>query len=393
MKKILFILLSFVSLIGRPQSYESAYRLLNQDTVKEVHSLSERQVENAGRMLERVRKIVIIDSISVGKEKVLEAFRLPRSAGRFLKPEMVTRLTGFKNQGMGTGFSNETVETVLWSEPDSLGRQRIVESVKLIDGNWSEPMWASLVLNGSTEEEDSLNMANAAYPFLLDNGLTLYYASDSEASIGGYDIFIATRDSSTGDYLMPQNVGMPFNSPYDDYLMAIDEQNGIGWWVTDRNQIPGKLTVYVYKLPEGRENIAEDEDPVPAARIDNYKANWTEENRKEIESLLQTVATLSADPFRENDFELQVPGGKHYRFWSDFKNPKAAEEMKKYVRQQKTLATKETELKKLRKDFSSDKNNTETAGKIISLEKETSQIKANLKKQLSDIYKLEFKNR
>ena len=34
----------------------------------------------------------------------------------------------------------------------------------------------------------------------------------------GYDIFVTRYNTNTYSYLMPENVGMPFNSPYNDYM-------------------------------------------------------------------------------------------------------------------------------------------------------------------------------
>ena len=64
---------------------------------------------------------------------------------------------------------------------------------------------------------------NADYPYVLTDGITIYYASDGPGSMGGYDIFVTRYNTNTDSYLMPENVGMPFNSPYNDYMYVIDE--------------------------------------------------------------------------------------------------------------------------------------------------------------------------
>ena len=80
---------------------------------------------------------------------------------------------------------------------------------------------------------------------MMSDGITLYYANDGDNTLGGYDIFM-TRKGDDGRFLQPQNIGMPYNSPYDDYMLAIDEVTGAGWWATDRNQIPDSVTIYVF---------------------------------------------------------------------------------------------------------------------------------------------------
>lgn len=356
----------------------------------------ERELNSAKRMLERVQKIVLLDSITVDKGELLGAYRLPKSAGRLLTPEAVSEITGYDLGPSGYGHSNEMGETMIWSAADSTGNQRIVESIRLIDGSWSEPMWASTVLNDSAVGEEGEEPAeyNAICPFLLDDGLTLYYASDNEESIGGLDLFLATRNSSTGDYLKPSNMGMPFNSPADDYMLAIDELNGIGWWATDRNHIPGKATVYVYMLPQGRENISEEEDAVNEARIADFQSHWTEENDGRINELIAVIDEIDPDPFREPDFILPIPGGSHYRFWNDFKNPKAAEAMQTYLATAEELKAKEKELVNLRRTYHDGKKDGQTVNRIRGLESQTEKLRETERKQLSDIYRLEFsKNR
>ena len=93
--------------------------------------------------------------------------------------------------------------------------------------------------------------------------------------MGGYDIFETVRDAATGEYMPPSNVGMPFNSPYDDFLLVTDEQNGVGWWATDRNSLEDMVTLYVYMLPEMRRNVdPESDDLMSLARLSEYKLTW-----------------------------------------------------------------------------------------------------------------------
>lgn len=97
------------------------------------------------------------------------------------------------------------------------------EGFRLGDGSWSEPT--------PLFDED----VDAAFPFMLSDGCTFYFASRSEQGLGGYDIFRSYRDSDTGEFQNPVNMGLPYNSPADDYMLAIDEYTGAGWWATDRN--------------------------------------------------------------------------------------------------------------------------------------------------------------
>ena len=81
---------------------------------------------------------------------------------------------------------------------------------------------------------------------------------------------VATRDAADGEFLQPQNLGMPYNSPFDDYLLAVDELNGVGWWATDRKQLGDSLTVFLFKVNDLRRNYSpEDENLTAFARVDD----------------------------------------------------------------------------------------------------------------------------
>ena len=56
------------------------------------------------------------------------------------------------------------------------------------------------------------------YPSMNSDGITLYFAAKGEASLGGYDIFITRYDAEDGSYLKPDNMGLPFNSPFNEYM-------------------------------------------------------------------------------------------------------------------------------------------------------------------------------
>ena len=127
-------------------------------------------------------------------------------------------------------------------QPDST--LSILSRNKLLD-KWSD----GSLLPGSINEA-----MNADYPYVLTDGITIYYASDGPGSMGGYDIFVTRYNTNTDSYLMPENVGMPFNSPYNDYMYVIDEFNDLGWFASDRYQPEGKVCIYVF-IPNSSKQV------------------------------------------------------------------------------------------------------------------------------------------
>lgn len=120
----------------------------------------------------------------------------------------------------------------------------LVTRIRLGDDTYSEE-----------ESIDDLNtMYDDSYPFLLTDGVTFYFASNEEdRTLGGYDIFVTKYNINTDEYSDPEQLPMPFNSPYNDYMMAIDEVNHVGWFASDRYQPEGKVCIYIFlyeKTPE-----------------------------------------------------------------------------------------------------------------------------------------------
>ena len=80
----------------------------------------------------------------------------------------------------------------------------------------------------------------------MADGVTLYFAAQGVNSMGGYDIFMSTFDLDKGVFYSPENIGLPFNSTANDYLLAIDDINHLGWLVTDRRQPEDKVCIYTF---------------------------------------------------------------------------------------------------------------------------------------------------
>lgn len=60
------------------------------------------------------------------------------------------------------------------------------------------------------------------FPFIANDGVTLYYASDGLQGMGGLDIFMSK--SFNGVFSKPQNLGETINSNLDDFAYVIDDK-------------------------------------------------------------------------------------------------------------------------------------------------------------------------
>ena len=182
-------------------------------------------------MREMTQQIIIIDSIVADKDQLLSQLRLSDETGR-----IVSSVDFFGEGDSTTVFINEMGNKAYLSQPDDSLHQQLCTS-DLLGGEWSKPQ----LLKGISE-----GISEAAYPFMLADGTTFYFAGKGEESIGGYDIFMTRYDARSNSFLKPENIGMPFNSEANDYLFAIDEYAHIGYFVSDRRQPEGKACLYIF---------------------------------------------------------------------------------------------------------------------------------------------------
>lgn len=239
----------------------------------------ENKTNIAMNAFERVQEIVVIDTIIVPRGAFYRAIKLPSSAGR------IGRSADLKIKGQSdineVSYINEDSDYLITPMEDESGNLTLLEHRLLLDGTW-ETLDA---LKGDFEKD-----GDYAFPFLSADGQTLYFANNGEGSMGGFDLFVAQKEPITGESLQPLNLGMPFNSPYDDLMMAIDEENGIGWWASDRNQPGGDITIFIYILDDIRKNYSSDNVNLKEfAIIPDFKSTWKEGDEEKYGKILSKV--------------------------------------------------------------------------------------------------------
>lgn len=242
----------------------------------------ETELSIASNAFERVQKVVIIDSISIDESNFFKAYKLANTAGGI--GPVSSYLSNVNMPGKEIGFISEGGDYSVFPQINSDGDKRLMEANLLLDGQWEIR---------ETLEGDFDKSGDYMFPFMSGDGQTLYFANDGEESMGGFDLFVAQKDPLTGEFLQPLNLGMPFNSPYDDYMLALDEETGVGWWATNRNSKDGTVTIFVYLIEDIRKNYSPDIDELPElAKVSDYKATWEEGKEKEYRSMLEKIKNL-----------------------------------------------------------------------------------------------------
>ena len=340
-----------------------------ESTLSATAAKSYAKLKHINEMFNSVEKIQIFDSINVNKSEFMKFYKLSKETGTINTSEVLPTDLKIATPEV---FITQSGNRMIWSMPDSTGCIRLAESYRLADGNWDH---ASLL------PENLNNGGNAAYPFVMTDGTTIYYANNGENSLGGYDIFMSRKDFTSGEYLNPQNIGFPYNSPYDDYMYVMDEMTGIGWWATDRNQLGDKVTIYMFKSNDVRQNYNSDEDDVYSlAAVRSIKDSWEED--ADYSSLKETIADLAAESeTQENEFAaFQIKNGVSYTRYDNFKSSEAESLMHKRESLALQLADNKKNLKELRykyaKASTSVRSQLETS--ILKLEKTVEKNVADL---------------
>lgn len=216
-----------------------------------------RQANMGADMLRGTEKVLFVDSFKVARSKVLEALHLGPDAGRMVMwSQIAGNMSGLPAEVGSMAYVNDWRGRAYFSAASKKGEAKQLYETYRQGDSWGTPVRLEGVgLEGSDED----------FPFVMPDGVTVYFAAKGEESLGGYDIFVTRYNADSRQYLKAENVGMPFNSPANDYMMVIDEANRLGWLVTDRRQKPDSACVYVFVPKETREGF-----------------EWSEENNAEV---------------------------------------------------------------------------------------------------------------
>ncbi len=339
----------------------------------EVEALRGR-IDAARNMLDRVEKIVVVDSIAVDKEDFLRAYRLSREAGSLRSVDALPQ--GMEAAEPTAVYVTPAADRMIWAAPDANENFRLVQTFRLDDGSWEEPRPLGDALGEG---------ADANYPFLMPDGVTLYFASDGENSLGGYDIFLSRFDGE--QFLQPQNVGMPYNSPYDDYMMAVDEATGAGWWATDRNRLDDSITIYIFVPQELRINYPVDTPSLPQFALLTSVA-VTQQSGDERTAVFDRIneALSQPKPVAVPSVRLSLPDGRVVTASSQLHSQQARSLMNRYVDALRNLESCTKRLDQLRKDYKSD---TTLAASIRQAESEESNLRRNAARLRNEVISAE----
>ncbi len=293
------------------------------------------QMERANKMLSKTENVQIIDSVIVDKADFLSRINLSKESG------LIT--SGMDNSSASSIYTNERKDKRYYAKKSDKSVFQIYTESKLMN-DWTDETKLPEPVNTTSDSN---------YPFVLSDGVTMYYASN-ENSIGGYDLFITRYNTTTKTYLNPEQLGMPFNSIYNDYLLAVDELNEVGYFASDRFQEPGKVIIYTF-IPNPEKILLETEDKTilrNRARITSIKDTWKLGNN--YATLLGKIKNQTASSGKEakKDFTFVINDNIVYHTLSDFESDSAKDLFLKYQSLEKAYNSGEKKLEQDRLEYS-----------------------------------------
>jgi hypothetical protein len=223
---------------------------------KAVATMKTKNNNNAGRqlfntLLPATAKVMFIDSMVVAKNDFLSHIPLNAESGKL-------SVKNRKGKDFLAQYETELGDRRFYALGDTASTALYMQTK--VGNDWGQQ---SCLADISDEDYHWQN-----YPFLCADGVTLFFSATGPNSVGGRDIFMTSYDSDKDEWLQPQNYGLPFNSTANDYLLAIDDLDTLGWLVSDRHQHADSVCIYTFVPTQVRKNFAADN--LSTAQLEHY---------------------------------------------------------------------------------------------------------------------------
>ena len=319
------------------------------------------------RYLRRVERLQVIDSVCVPLDSMLHVCYLSAEAGQ---------LTLDSNYGVI--YTNQRGDRRLQAV-SSDSTQVIVSTHRLLEEEW---------MPFDTLPESVNFSSYQISPYLLNDGVTLYFASNDTNGLGGMDIYVTRYNTTTETYTIPENMGMPYNSPANEYMLLMDETRRVGYLATDRFAPSGRVHIYSFVMPESKQYYELSDSLAAYARLAAFER---------VDMPTHSPTEEVVDTESEDDpavFSFVVNDSIVYHSLNDFRNAAAKE---KYYEWQRTLLQYQTEqqqLLSLRQQYAAADEATqkELTPAILHLENNQSQLQVQCEELLQSIRRMEIEN-
>ena len=239
------------------------------------------------------------------------------------------------------------------------------------------------------EEMEGLGIeGDINYPFLMPDGQTFYFAARCEEGYGNYDLYATRYDSESKRFYQAENMGFPYNSYANDYMLVIDEATRLGWFASDRYQPYDKVCIYTFIPNDSRQTIDYettdiDELRAAASLLSLAAIPVTDEQKQAKADALRRIKQLTShlSPLTsQKDFEFVLNDTRTCYTLDDFKTSEAKQLCREWVQKTKNLTALNEQLQQMRETSPNNRQpilNLET--RIKELQAETHHLEKNIR--------------
>lgn len=203
---------------------------------------------NGKDLIRYISDLTVVDNKKIKSENFFYSYELKEFGGKLIMkpPEFKSKIDKKLEPVNTVVFLPNKSDTIYYgSYGEKAGGGRDIYRIsKDMYGKWKKPEMLSPEINTPFDED---------FPFMMENGRTLFFASKGHNSMGGYDIFRTEFDTSSKKWSKPLNLDFPINTPYDDYLFITDKNELYAFFTSNRETNEDKISVY---------NIVIDKSPV-----------------------------------------------------------------------------------------------------------------------------------
>ena len=348
------------------EAYNAYLSTLKEPNERELHIAQQiAKAEKLQRYLRRTERIQVIDSVEVALDSMLMVCTLSAEAGTLKLDSLYSTI--YTNQR-----GDRQVRTAM------VDSARVLIASHMLLDQWTQPDTLPENINFTNDQ---------CSPYVLNDGVTLYFAAKDSNGLGGLDIYVSRYNMATENYTNPENLGFPYNSTANEYLFVLDEMRQIGYLATDRFAAEGRVHVYSFAIPQQKQywrNIATD-SLVAYARLEAFELVKTD-------SLPLTEHIEMAENTDEiGDFCLIINDSVVYHALSDFRQSAAKEQYQEWQKANKQYLSEQQQLANLRQQYAvaEEDRKKELTPVILQLEENQSHLFLQCEKLLLTIRQIE----
>lgn len=338
---------------------------------------TDKKVDNSlfATMLPNTDKLLVVDSMVVDKESFLKHLDLQNENG----------YVGIENDN--AWFINALKNKKIYASGDSLSGRKLILAY-YVNTKWEDRRPIS---------ELNTLFSDINFPFLMPDATTLFFSAKGHNSIGGFDIYTTRLDVDNGGFYIPDNYGLPYNSTANDYFLAIDERNNLGWLVSDRYQPEDKVCIYIFVPNKNRVKLAQegfDNNTIKKlAQLNSIQDTWNFGNKQEAMRNLERLRIQRNVGNKGRESVLFIVNDKiKYTSLSQFKSNKSKQLFAKLKDNKQLVAKQKTELENLRIQYKQANKAKQSSLKqdILFIEKQLMKYQLEQKELEQNIRELEL---